>query len=560
MFYHKPSCGPGPMPPEPHPPVPCYHDPYGHDCYHEHKGFPHPHLPVNGPLLASAFILNNYQPYLFDSTNVKYGPIINFSENVGTRVSQRPDASCINLNAKFDFVNAINKNVVMEEYLEKCIGQNAEAYVNGLPITKSKLTFRMYYSIFDDMGGVVDERAIDVSTFDMLIHYTDIRDFFLQSIKGVFVDNIPAYDYAGLYRLVINKIELWMETIDTPSKCEDGYNPYYQWTDNNQRIVLQHDTIEACPYDDTMLLGTCDVNTSFPFQANLTTRLRVTFTAFTSDLIVVNQTYGVWNAIYEPSEERMKRIEDQLVTMQESINILTNNVTLLQNDLSALTERLDTLATNVETHTTQIDSIWNAFTAHANANEERFNAIEARLAALEAIPLATHKYRQGDTYIRSQLTWINIGTLYQVKEEFVASGDIQTEIEAGYLIPLSVDGDVVVESLIARMNIVEQETASAVATVQGYDTTINQMQNTVNTCEADVNDLHTLVMTYDERISKAEEAEFYINREAFPATGVEDKMYIDLTGKETYVWKDTLSDYVIIDQQLDENSVIQSKI
>ena len=555
MFFHKPP-KPGHIPAPP----PCYHDSYGHDCYHEHHGYPHPGpLPVNGPMHGSAFTMKDFYPYLYDNYHIRYGSIINVSENLQTEVTKRPDASCINLAAKFNMVESYNKNVTLEEYLEKSVAKNAQSFNDILPMMKSVFRFRLYYSILDDMGGVVDQRVCDVATTDVLLHYTDIRDFFVQSAKGIFAANLPAYDYAGLYTIYLDKAELWMDVIHTNEHVTD-INPYYQFTDNNNRILIQHDAVEACTPDDTILMGTAEIQQSFPFQANITTRMRLSFTAFISEFIVVNQTYGVWNAIFEPSEERLKNLEDAVATLTESTNMLFDKVSQLQNEVDAINERLDGIATTVNTHTTQIESIWTAFTAHANANEERFNAIEARLAALEAIPLATHKYRQGDTYIRSQLTWVNIGTLYQVKEQFVASGNIQTEIEAGYLIPLTVDGDVVVESLIARMDIVEQETADAVATVAGYDTIINQVQETTAACEAQVNNLNTVVMTFDERINKAEEAEFYINREAFPATGVEDKMYIDLTGKETYVWKDTLSDYIIIDQQLDENSVIQSKI
>lgn len=465
MFYYDKTnpmrcpCQPTPPPPPPHP-VPCFHDSYGHDCYHEHNGFPHPHLPVNGPFIGSMFVLDNYSPYLFDSYFIKYGSIINVSENVQTRITQRPDASCINLAAKFNFVDAINKNVVLEEYLEKCIGQNADKYQNALPLMKSKFTFRMYYSIFDDMGGVVDERIVEVSTYDTLLHYTDIRDFFLQSTKGIFVDNIPGYDYAGLYRLVVNKVELWVGTIDTPAKCEDGYNPYYQWTDNNQRIVLQHDTIEACPADDTLLLATCDVNLSFPFQANITTRLRLSFTAFTSSMIVVYQTYGIWNAIYEPSESRIKTLEEEVETLKETDR-------LLQSQIDAMNTRMDEMNNTILEHERRIaanelaiTTLNNVFADNLRVINERLTSLETRVTALENIPLATHKYREGDTYIRSQLTWETIGQLYQVSREFVASGNFDNEIAAGNIVPLAVDGSVTLTALASRMDAIDDRITS----------------------------------------------------------------------------------------------------
>jgi len=568
MYNHKqqPPCMCRPTPPPP--PVPCYHDSYGHDCYHEHKGFPHPHLPVNGPYIGSAFVLTNYNPFLFDSYYLKYGTVINFSENVQTRITQRPDASCINLAAKFNFVDAINKNVVLEEYLEKCIGQNASEYTNGIPLIKSKLTFRMYYSIFDDMGGVVDERALDVSTFDIALHYTDIRDFFLQSIKGVFVDNIPAYDYGGLYRLVINRIELWVDTIDTPSHCPDGYNPYYQWTNNNQTIVLQHDTIEACPNDDTLLLATCDVNVTFPFQANITTRLRLSFTAFTSNLICVNQTYGIWNAIYEPSESRIKTLEDKVTTLEETVGLLQQQLELMNAKFDAINATLNEHQTEITANATSITNLQNIFNANLTVINERLTSLEARVTALENVPLAIHKYRPNETYVRSQLTWTEIGQLYQVKNEFTTGDEaITVHINNGDIIPLVIDGDVTLESVLQRLAHVEDEVSAmdtkvdtAVETVSGYDTIIADVQSTTQSCVDRVDAVETTVQTFDERISKAEEAEFYINRAAFPAVGQIDKMYIDLSEGETYIWNSDTNDYHIIDRQLDDNSTIHTHI
>lgn len=440
MFFNdgKPVCPYDRPVPPPH--VPCYHDSYGHDCYHEHKGFPHPALPTNGPFLGSAFTLQNYNPFLFDSYNVRYGQIINFSENIETRFTQRPDASCINLAAKINMVEAINKNVVLEDYLEKCLSQGYDTYRQGIPMIKSKLTFRMYYTVFDDMGGVVDERMMDVSTYEQLLHYTDIRDFFVQSTKGIFVDNLPSYDYGGLYRLAINKIELWVDVIDTAQHVEQGYNPYYQFTDNNQRIVMQHDTIEACVPDDTMKLATIDINYSIPFQANITTRLRVSFTAFMSDMIVVNQTYGIWNALYEPSEEKIKNLEDKIATLEETVGIMQASITNLEALIAEQAAINTAQQTQIDDLSTAVTNLNNTVTYNLAQFSDQIAALAARVAALEAIPLAIHMYREGDTYIRSQLTWNTIGELYQVANGFtVINEPMSDHIDNGDIIPLSIN-------------------------------------------------------------------------------------------------------------------------
>lgn len=270
-----------------------------------------------------------------------------------------------------------------------------------------------------------------------MLHYTDIRDFFVQSTKGVFVDNIPAYDYGGLYRLAINKMELWVDVIDTAQHVEQGYNPYYQFTDNNQRITMQHDTIEACVADDTMKLATIDINYSIPFQANITTRLRVSFTAFMSDMIVVNQTYGIWNALYEPTEEKMKHLEDEIATLKETDALLQAQIDALQQTVTNLVEIVNGHTTAIEQNATDLTNLRNVFNDNITSLNSRLTSLEGRVSALEAIPIAIHKYRDGDEYIKSQLTWENIGELYQVNTNFTASGSLQDEVDAGYIKPLT---------------------------------------------------------------------------------------------------------------------------
>ena len=523
MYYNNNNFGCGCHPTPPPPPIPCYHDYYGHDCYHEHRGFPHPGpLPANGPFNGSLFVLNNYNPYLVDSTNVNYGEIINVGENVRTYVTQRPDQSCVNIAATFDMLKAINKNVVMEEYLEKCIGQNASKYENALPMIKATLTFRLHYSIIDNLGGYVDSRIVDVSTNDVRLHYTDIRDFFLETAKGIFADNIPAYDYSGIYRLQIERVEVWVGTLDLPTKCADGYNPYYQWADNNQRIVLQHDTIDAATQDDTILLASVDVNQSIPFQANITTRLRLSFTAFIGDMIVVNQAYGIWNAIYEPSEERMKNLEDKVDTLQSTVDTLTAELNALKNTVNALVSENQSQDARIAQNELDIARIKAEIPDKYNTLSTRITNLETRVEILENRPIALHGYRAGDDYVTSQLTWNKIGELYQVTKNFTSTGNFNDEISNGNIVPLNIDGNVELEALTEALNTLE----SAVNVISGRVDTIN-----------------TTLGEYDTRITDAEEMGFYDSQTEFPESGVDNKVYFDKSTNKFYRWNSTNNEY-----------------
>lgn len=435
---------------------PKVHDSYAHDCYHEYHGYPHPHeFPASGSMQGSAFMLLSYYPYLFDNTHVTYANFLNTSESVLTRVSQRRDDSCVNLYGTFDLKKGINKNTIMTDYLEKCIGHNFDSIGGLLPLMKSDITFRLYFSVTDEANGVVYQNAISTTVTNMGFHFTDIRDFFVESMNGVFITNIPAMDYSGIYRLTLEKIEAWGEIINTVDHVTNGLNPYYQFTDNNNTITMQHDVINGTMTDNSILIASATLNNTIPFQANITTRLRLNFTAFLSDLIAVPQTYGIYNAMFEPSDVKLERLSKEVATLKESASLI--NKTLLE-----LGDALNELRTTVSTHTTQIEANTNAITelqaTVESDNEElaaRIDDLDARVRVLENRPLALYKYNQGVEFVRSQLTWSTYGQIYQVARDFTASGNMETDINNGYLVPLIVDGDVVTAAFESRIETLE---------------------------------------------------------------------------------------------------------
>lgn len=493
---------------------PCTCDSYGHACYHETNEFPFPReFPVNGPFKGSGFVMNNYNPYLYDTTHVRYGHFLNLSESVLTRISRRTDPSCIDLFGTFDLTKGILKNTIMADYLCKCIGQKTEELHAYLPIMQSPIMFRVYYSVMDEYGAVVHQNTATVSTRDVVFHFTDVRDYYVQSAKSVMVANIPAMDYSGIYRLKIEKFEAYANIINTYDHIEGSLNPYYGFTDNNDKIVLQHDVIGATLPDASVLLATVPVDQYIPFQANITTRLKLQFTAFLSELIAVPKTNVIYTALYEPTQEKIETLTADVKALKEEVANL--NATILQ-----LKNALNETRTVVDTHEAAIAKNKNDILILKSDTDYKFNEVtatlndhEVRIAKLEAIPFAIRRYRNGVEFTCGQLAYAAYGQIYQVTHDFTAGNDIREHINNGYLTPLSVDGSIVLDSVIERLDDVET------------------------------------------KVVDAEEAKFYPTREDFPVVGENDIIYIDKSTMKTYLWNADNNEYELMDV-----SEIQSRL
>ncbi len=435
------------IPPPPPPPYrpPHGHDSYSHGCYHEYHGHPHPHeFPTHGPMLGSGFMLLNYNPYLFDKTHVKYGNFLSVAENVNTRITRRRDDSCINLDATFNLAGDIIRNAVMQQHLEQSISNHFDTLEGYLPIIKSDITARIYYTVEDDMGGTVHQAVLTVSTPQMNLHFTDIRDYFVTSIKSIFVGNIPAMDYTGMYKLILEKIELFADVIDTKHHVSDNMNPYYQFADNNNKIILQHETIQQEIPDGSILLASLKLHEMIPFQANITTRLRISFVAFMDELIAVPQTFGIWNAMFEPTDEKIDKCLQEIATLKESVMMLTNMVTEMRNSLNDVSYQVDKntndiadLNTTVSNLNIKIDNNMSDITARLDDHEYRIRTLEQR-------PLALVRYIPHNEYVAPQLVYNTYGDIYQTAKSFTAT-TLAADIAAGNLVPLKVDQTVIVD-------------------------------------------------------------------------------------------------------------------
>lgn len=353
--------------------------------------------PAGGPMQENAFMVVNTVPYLVDNFTTNYGPKLSVSESIYTRITKRKDPSCINLAAVIDMTGDIITNSVWNAFLEQTISGQYEELEQLLPIQKSNVTFKLYFHIADVAGGVVYESSITSVVKDHLFHYTDVQDFFVTSFKNVMVANIPQLDYQGVYNLVIDKMEAYVDTIDTKEHISDELNPYYTWANNNTKINVQHDTIsEVTPPDATILIASTDINYGMAVQLNLTTRLKISFSAFMSNTIAVGDTFGVYKSLYEPTQEIVDKLVKQVEDLQATVSELTIQIATLRADVNNMY-------------------------------------------------YTSEEYKKGTFYHEGALTWITKGILYQVNEDYTTTDDesitvaeaFQNDIDTGKLIPVT---------------------------------------------------------------------------------------------------------------------------
>ena len=309
---------------------------------------PMPPHRAGGWMTENTFVVVNSTPYLYDNTRTKYGQFIRVSENVNTLIYQRPDPSCVNLSATLDMTESTTTNIVMNHYLLQTI-ENAYDVINGiLPTLRSFVRFKLYYTIKDRTMGTVFESSVNVTTEDMKFHTTDIKDYFVTSFSNIFLGTIPILDTSDTCTLIIDRVEAYADVIDVQSHISQGMNPYYQFIKNNTKIALQHDTITGQEPDESILLAVCEINKSFPFQPNVVTRIKMSFNAFLSSVIMTPNTFDVWNALYEPTDVRLKKLESDILNLQEENKILQDAVNKLTADNETMQKDIEELKKTVD--------------------------------------------------------------------------------------------------------------------------------------------------------------------------------------------------------------------
>lgn len=405
--YGHGSCG---RPPSPPPPPPPFHHHPPCDCPPPNR------YPSSGCMMGNAFMLNNCVPYLVDNSLIQYGNFLSYSENVITRVTQRRDPSCINLSAIFDMTDSMNTNAMWCHFLEQTIINQYETLGGVLPIVKPGIVFKLYYDIRDTDGFVVHESHVKVISNDTRVHFTDIRDRFVTSNKDVIIANIPKMNYRGIYTMTLNRIEAYVGVIDTLSHIKNGMNQYYQFTDNNLKIAVQHDVIDKQVPDNSILIASCDILKSFEFTANVTTRLRLSFTAFMSNIIVPPNTYGIWSALNDSRNAIIRDLMQEIHGMKESIETLITENIQLKEDLDQLTNRTDNMSDCVDQCIDNIDKI----TTDITDIKDRVDALESSSGGVTPI----------DSYTKSEIDVMFNNKVDKVDGMGLSSNDYTDEEKA----------------------------------------------------------------------------------------------------------------------------------
>lgn len=391
-----------------------------------------PNVPTFGPFVGNGFSLINTNPFLIDTTLVNYGQIVSYSETVNTKVTRRADASCVNLVATFNMVDNTLTNTVLNDFLRKYISNKYETLQGVLPVMKSGIRFRIYYTITDYSGGVMATEHVDVLTDDTHFHFTDVKDMYVTSAKSLTVRTIPAMTYGGEYTITLDKIEAYIDWIDTIKYVQVGANPFYQFTDNNMKIALQHAIIKNTQADGSIMIAECIINQSFDYVANVTNRLKLSFTAFMSNLIAAPDTLDVWTALNTPTEEIIATLQSQvaeLYSKSEALELLIQGLTSRLDDLEG---QVTLNKNNIADNTRDISLI----KIKDNEQDNRLTALEERVTVIEERPLALNKYTEGTRFVASQLTWNGYGNIYQATRSFTADGTFETDIANGNLVPI----------------------------------------------------------------------------------------------------------------------------
>lgn len=414
-----------------------------------------PHVPTFGPFVGNGFSLINTYPYLIDTTKVNYGQILSYSENVNTYVTRRADASCINLVAKFSMVDNTLTNTVLNDFLKKYIAHDYESLQGVLPVLKSPIKFKIYYTITDYSGGVMSTDTIEVLTDDTHFHFTDVKDMYVTSIKGLVVKTIPAMTYGGEYTLTLDKIEAYIEYLDTKKYVQVGANPFYQFSDNNMKIALQHDIINNTPSDGVIKLAECVINQSFDYVANVTNRVKLSFTSFMSNLIAAPDTLDIWTALNTPTEEIIASLQAQVAELYAKDEAQQLLIQTLANRLDALEGQVTLNKNNIAANTRDISMI----KIKDNEQDDRITNLEERVTVIESRPLALNKYQEGQHFVASQLTWNGYGNVYQSTRSFNANGDFDTDVAAGNLVVVATDA-AGIAPIASHMTVIDGEIAS----------------------------------------------------------------------------------------------------
>lgn len=381
-----------------------------------------PKTPV-GPINERAFRLIDGFPYLVDTTHFKYGPFVKASEQLETKIAQRRDTNCIHIDAVFDLTNSSSTNQTLMNYFTTIVERQYESLNGLLPVIQERLHFRVYYYVTDKSGQTIYENYATVSGSDVYVHMTEIRGYFVNSFKNILIAEIPDFEYygAGDYTLTLTKVEIFVTGVNTIDHTPDpALNPFYAWTNDYQMIILNNEEINGTEPDFLQLpIGVLPLNKSYMFQAAVTTKLKICFTAYMSDFIYSRNMFNVWSALNEPTSQILAQI---------------------RTELSTLSDKYDTLK------------------ATSDAQAVTIETMQGKIAELEEkieVEKDVTEYTYNTPVHKGEFMYVELGRIYQATQDYTTSDDetkttaelFAEDIDAGKLVELRpsqlyvVDGD-----------------------------------------------------------------------------------------------------------------------
>lgn len=534
--------------------------------------------PASGPYKGNAFALDNAYPYLIDTTYLSYGQALDFSENIYTKVTKRDDASCINLAARFDFTDSSLTNTVRFDFLKNYTARKYEELSGVLPIIKNGIKFRIHYIVYNIDGGIEYEGHTDCKVDTPHFHFTSIKDVFVQSCNGLIIDNIPAMTFQGRYTFCITHVEAMVDIINTKEHLQDpSLNPFYTFIDNNRKIQLHNTEISGMTPDDVLVIGDCQVQQSFEYYANVTTRLRLTFIAFTTLPIACGDTSPIWFALNEPTEQSITQLRNEVTALEDEVEQLRLKNTQQDAEIANLRGQVELNRQNISDLVARVTRL----ESNDVTQDLDIQRLKERVTVLESKDPALVSYKANKELRQAQLTWKGYGQLYQVSQTYYATGDFENDVRLGYLIPVAADAQDV-SALAERVEEVATiatdagSTATAAAeTVDGMATTVSELSetvtglgNNVNTISGDVETLSGTVTTLgetvttqgtaigenttaigtingeitnlDTRVSELEEAELSKNKVVVKNLTTGEKQYVNSYGAAATILKEDL--------------------
>lgn len=436
----------------------CDHECGGHDCGphypHHYPYYYHPQ--PNQPVVDNIFMVNEDNPYLVDGTQYRYGNVISFANDVDTRIVNKKGVSCVNLDAVFDLTDQITTNNAWARYVEQIISMKYDTLKEILPMIKSTIVFRLFYTIKDSSGEEIIRAYCDSPCQCGLIHPCgDLKDNFVSSYKNIFTDTLSSTPYSGLYTLTIEKVEAIIDTVNIASLIPPtGPNPYYAFSHNNTHIDVFHDALKPVEPTESFVIATCEVHKAFSIETNVMTKLKVSYVAYMNNCVLIPNTLGVWESLYNPSQYIIKELREDVNTLSTYVAELTEKVAILESVTPQVLEydkKINIRKGNIVYLV--LGSIYQAAETYVTTEDESVTVAEAfeadvlagKLVKLDKyVPQPVH-YAKNLSIGEGYLVYLETGKLYQAPAAFITNNDeektvnesFEADVTAGNIVPVT---------------------------------------------------------------------------------------------------------------------------